>query len=377
MKRSKSVVLLLSIIILGIIVTPLTADPLNDAIKKQRQIEQSRKQAESKLKNLKNLEQIKKRELNKVVQQLVVARSELVEAEENLNEAEEAVRVSEAELEVKKQELADRQEALRNRVRNIYEEGTLSYLDILLASADVGEFISNIEYFSYLVKNDQTLLADVEEKKQFVEAKTEELREERDNAVIFKQQAVQAKLSYDQKKQTEQKYLAEIKESQDAIFTQIEKLEADSKKLEDTIRKLQAANKNGVVGTIRIWPLPGYYNISSAYGWRTHPITRKRSLHTGTDIPAPFWTKILAAGEGTVIYSGWYSAAYGYAVIIDHGNGMSTMYPHQVKVAVKYGDIVKAGQVVGYVGSSGWSTGPHTHFEVRKNGVPVNPLDFY
>lgn len=131
------------------------------------------------------------------------------------------------------------------------------------------------------------------------------------------------------------------------------------------------------MGAIQLWPLPGYNTISGQFGWRTHPITLQKSLHTGIDIPAPVWTKLLAAGKGTVIYSGWYSDAYGNAVIIDHGNGMSSMYPHQVEVAVEKGDVVKAGQVVGYVGSTGWSTGPHTHFKIRKNGEPVNPSGFF
>jgi len=376
MRRSAIIIILAAVMVFPMTISTLSADPLNDAIQRQRQIEQSRKQAENKLNSLQKTEEIKKKELSMIIQQLDTAKINLTEAEDALREVEEEVQISRENLEETKQQLADRQETLGKRVRNIYEEGQLSYLDILFQSTDLSDFITRVEYFKILVENDQNLLADIKEQKQLVENKTAELQQKRDLAAELQQSAVNAKLNFDQKKSAQQKTLAEIEKSQEELFIQIEKLEADSKKLEETIRNLQAANKNGVVGTIRIWPLPGYYTISSDYGWRIHPITRKRSLHTGVDIPAPAWTPLLAAAEGTVIYSGWYSAAYGNAVIIDHGNGMSTMY-HQVKVATKYGDIVKAGQVIGYVGSTGWSTGPHTHLEVRKNGVPVNPMDYF
>jgi len=369
-------IILILIILSLITVTPSMADQLDDAIEKQRQIEQSKKQAEAKLKGLEIIEENKKKTLKEIQTQVVVAQTNLTKAEDSLNQAETAVTASEKELEIKQQELTERREVLQKRVRSIYEEGSLSYLDILFQSADLGDLISRMEYFRILVENDQNLLKDVKEKKQLVEVKTQELREKRDAAVQLQQESAEAKSVFDEKKRAEQKSLAEIKASQDELFTQIDKLEADSKALEQTIRNLQAGNKTGVVGTIKVWPLPGYRNISSDFGWRTHPITGKKSLHTGVDIPAPAWTKILAAGDGTVIFAGW-NGAYGNAVIVDHGKGLSSMYPHQIKMAVKKGDIVKAGQVVGYVGSTGWSTGPHTHFEVRKNGTPVNPLDFF
>lgn len=374
--RKTFLIILTSIMFFLITVTPSNADQLSDALEKQRQIEQSKEQAETKLKGLKNAEANKKQSLKEIQSQVVVAQTDLTNAQDALNQAETAVTTSEKELEIKQQELDKRRETLQKRIRNIYEEGSLSYLDILFQSTDLGDFISRMEYFRILVENDQNLLKDVKEKKQLVEVKTQELQGKRDTAVNLQQEALNAKSVLDQKKAQEQKSLAEIKASQDELFTQIDKLEADSKALEQTIRNLQAGNKTGVVGTIKVWPLPGYRNISSDFGWRTHPITGKKSLHTGVDIPAPAWTKILSAGDGTVIFAGW-NGAYGNAVIVDHGKGLSSMYPHQIKMAVKKGDIVKAGQVVGYVGSTGWSTGPHTHFEVRKNGTPVNPLDFF
>ncbi len=129
-------------------------------------------------------------------------------------------------------------------------------------------------------------------------------------------------------------------------------------------------------GSEFLWPLPGIRTISSYYGWRFHPTKKVYSLHTGIDIPAGNGTPILASKSGTVTHSGWLGD-YGNAVKIDHGNGESTLYAHQTHTAVNRGDKVRAGDVVGYVGSTGASTGAHLHFEIIINGSAVNPLKYF
>jgi murein DD-endopeptidase MepM/ murein hydrolase activator NlpD len=123
------------------------------------------------------------------------------------------------------------------------------------------------------------------------------------------------------------------------------------------------------------WVLPGHGRLSSRYGMRYHPILRRRKLHTGDDIAESYGTGIKAARGGTVLYSGW-KRGYGNTVIIDHGNGVTTLYGHASKLGVKAGQPVRAGQYIGNVGSTGYSTGPHLHFEVRKSGRPVDPTPY-
>ena len=123
------------------------------------------------------------------------------------------------------------------------------------------------------------------------------------------------------------------------------------------------------------WPVPGRSTISSGYGSRTSPIKGKGEFHTGLDIPAPTGTKIYAAESGKVINSGSING-YGYTVIIDHGNGLSTLYGHNSQLKVKVGQKVKRGDVIALAGSTGWSTGPHCHFEVRINGKHTNPWSY-
>ena len=122
-----------------------------------------------------------------------------------------------------------------------------------------------------------------------------------------------------------------------------------------------------------IWPIVG--EITSPFGWRTHPIYGDGRFHSGMDIGGDYGDPILAAAAGTVIYSGWISG-YGYAVIIDHGGGLSTLYGHNESLAVGEGQAVSQGQVIAYCGSTGNSTGPHCHFEVRENGEPVDPMGY-
>ena len=123
------------------------------------------------------------------------------------------------------------------------------------------------------------------------------------------------------------------------------------------------------------WPVPGYTRISSKYGMRTHPITGVYKLHTGVDISAPMGANFIAANDGIVTKAG-YNSAYGNMVIIDHGGGVSTLYAHGSEILVQVGQTVKRGEAVLKVGSTGYSTGPHAHFEVRLNGVVTDPMPY-
>ena len=124
-----------------------------------------------------------------------------------------------------------------------------------------------------------------------------------------------------------------------------------------------------------LWPVPGYTRITSQYGMRTHPITGIYKLHTGVDIGAPMGANFIAAADGTVIKAG-YNNAYGNMVIIDHGGGIQTLYAHGSEILVQLGQTVKQGEAILKVGSTGYSTGPHAHFEVRINGNIVNPMEW-
>ena len=165
--------------------------------------------------------------------------------------------------------------------------------------------------------------------------------------------------------------LKRIQDNRQSLEAALDELERISKELEEQIRKRQRAEGLGT-GKI-IWPARG--RISSPFGWRTHPILKSRRFHSGIDIAIPSGTPVQAADSGVVLISGW-NGGYGLFVAIDHGKGISTAYAHNSRLLVKEGDEVTKGQTIALSGSTGWSTGPHLHFEVRENGTPVNPLKY-
>ncbi|MGI1657399.1 MAG: murein hydrolase activator EnvC family protein [Desulfitobacterium sp.] len=374
-KKKGIVALLLTTVMLAGSVIPLQAGELEDALNKQRDLQRKEEQARSQLNKLTFTADKLQGQIKNLATQIAVAESTLDTTEVAYNKAAEAVALSEQELKEREEELANRQVVLRQRIREIYEAGQVSYLEIIFEAEDLSDFITRLEYFNRLVTNDQKILTDISMERARIEEETKLLQVRRDEAAQLKVAAEQAKAALDGKKREHQVALDSNKKAQNDIFEQIEQMEADSNAIAEKIRKL-TANSGVVHGTISTYPLPGYTEVSSSYGWRIHPITKKKSLHTGTDLPAPTGTKVLAAGNGEVIMASWYGA-YGNAVIVDHGGGYTTLYGHNSKLAVKVGDMVKAGDVVAYVGSTGWSTGPHLHFEVRIKGETTDPLQFF
>lgn len=372
---SKTKTLMVALILIFVLVLPVSADDLNDAIRKQQDILNQQTKATGQLNNLTYKANQTEKQIQQLTHQISAAEIDLDKKEKAYAKAQEDVTIIKEEVEDKQAELEGRQEALRKRVRSIYEEGQVSYLEVIFQSTDISDFISRIEYLGCLVENDQVILGDIRTQKIELEEKKELLIAKKDEAAKLKEQAEAAKIYLASSKSQKEVALIENKKDQEALLIQIDKLEKDSKALESKIRDLQKKNK-GINGSISIWPTPGYKYITSPFGYRFHPITRKNSLHTGVDIGAPYGAKIISAGAGIVIFSGWYGA-YGNAVIIDHGNGLSTLYGHMSSRAVATNKAVVPGQTIGYVGSTGWSTGPHLHFEARKDGVPTSPMVYF
>ncbi len=154
---------------------------------------------------------------------------------------------------------------------------------------------------------------------------------------------------------------------------QLDRLNEDAQKIKKILANLKLSEK--YVGGVMTWPAPGYTRISSPFGNRMHPILKKMKLHTGVDIAVPANNTLVAAQAGTVIHSDWLGG-YGKVIMIDHGGGIVTLYAHNNKLLVKVGETVTRGQAITKSGSTGRSTGPHLHFEVRVNGDYVDPMTY-
>lgn len=358
---------------------PSRANEIGDAVQQQKDITNQTNQVRGQLNRLTYTEDKIKTQMAQLEKQIAAAQILLNQKQTAFAQAQKQVLAAQNELDLKQKELEDRQVALGKRAKGIYESGQISYLELLFQAADLGDFITRMEYFTKLVSNDRQLLMDIQTQKEQIVKKTNELQSIRDQARKLQELAASAKSDLDKANSQQRLALDQNKKDQQVAFDNIDRLEAEANAWNDKIRKLQAAQvgrPGGVSGSITTWPVQGYYEISSPFGWRVHPITHKRSLHTGTDIVAPTGTKITAAGAGVVIMAGW-NTAYGNMTIIDHGKGISTLYGHQSALAVTEGQSVQANQVIGYVGSTGWSTGPHLHFEVREGGNPTDPLRYF
>ena len=289
---------------------------------------------------------------------------------------EEEIAVVESDLEITTKLFNDKKEMLGERLVAIYEMGKTTYLDMLLNSKSLTEFLSNYYMISEIAKVDQDLISSFSATKTEMERLSKTLSNNKKILEQSKEAQEKAKIVLQNNLVIQNSKLNTLTEEERALHEQIAAYQEELSKIESEIKLLSLACVGAeYVGGIMAWPVPGYTRITSQFGMRTHPITGIYKLHTGVDIGAPLGTNFIAANDGIVIKAG-YNLAYGNMVILDHGGGVQTLYAHGTEILVEVGDIVTQGTPVLTVGSTGYSTGPHAHFEVRVNGDYVEPLDY-
>lgn len=277
--------------------------------------------------------------------------------------------------------LDDRLAVLKERLRLSYEDGSSNYLTILFSSNGLYDFLTSADRLSVLVERDNNLINECEK----ISVELEEQKKELDRVVAeadTKSSELRESMILLQQKQDEVvRMMDEIQADRDAAnkaLLQAEKEEAAFRKeLEKRLAELAELQKNEYSGGAFLWPLPSKYNkISSKFGNRIHPVLGTPQFHKGIDIPAPKNTEIYCVAKGTVIETG-NDYGNGKYVIVDHGGGISTMYAHLNKMTVKKGDVLAKGEVLGYVGMTGYATGYHLHLSVYKDGKAVNPVTYF
>ncbi|MGF0007186.1 murein hydrolase activator EnvC family protein [Eubacteriales bacterium SGI.150] len=270
------------------------------------------------------------------------------------------------------------------RVRAMEEAGTVSYWSILFDSADFADLLDRATFVSEIMEADNKIMDDLAALRKSIEAQKAELETSRADQQTQRDALVAQKKELDAKEadaaalvQKIQSQESEYQSSRDALKREEEEVEAQIiKKQKEIQAKIAAGQISFDPGTGWQWPVPGRYKITSTFGPRIHPITGLPGNHTGTDVAAPKGTAILAARGGVVTIS-TYNNSYGNYVVVQHDNGIATLYAHMSSRAVSEGQIVTQGQTLGYVGSTGSSTGNHLHLEFRVNGKRQDALNYY
>ncbi len=339
-------------------------------------LEAQKKATREKINRLKWLESLETNKLYKNQQKLEKATGNLSSSKSQIASAQNELYGLESKLEKASAEYNSLNYTLASHIRSVYKTQRKAFFEILLNSEDINMLVDRLYYQQLILKDDYKKMANAR-------AKAKEIRDIRNNILARKRNLERSVASIN----TQQQYINQaIKKNKDMI----EKLKNDRVAYQKAERELAkqsasigtyinktAKDTNVQVASGFIKPIQG--RITSPFGWRTHPIFNSRSFHSGIDIGGPNYGEIKASNSGKVIYSGWYGG-YGKVVILEHGivNGkpITTLYAHMSSIKVSNGQKVAKGQVIGYEGTTGYSTGPHCHFEVRVNGQPSDPRNY-
>lgn len=307
------------------------------------------------------------------------AEKEIEEMTAKLQTLETKVEQTSKDLEKVQKSYEQNKELMENRLVVMYECGDVSYLDLLLHSSNLIEFLSNYYIIEEIIKSDSELLESIEKEKNEIEIKKKQLESEKTELKLLKVKQEQTKIIMQNNKTVQQNQIDSLNDSEKELQQKLQEYKNEEERIENLIKiASQDYTYSGeYTGGVMAWPVAksGTY-ITSNYGIREHPVQGITKFHTGIDIGnAGFGAPIIAAADGVVSMASYYGG-YGNCVMINHGNGVSTLYGHGQKILTTVGTTVKKGDLIMEVGSTGVSTGPHLHFEVRINGSCVNPLPY-
>ncbi len=344
--RNKIILLLLvfTLLFFSLITVNTHASSLNDKVDELEDVTQSANETKGQLEIL--------------ADDIEALEIEISALQEDIDLKTEEYEASVARLEAIKLDIERNEEALNGRLRTMYKNSSIGFLDVLLSSASIEEFLSNMGLVQVIHENDVAILEELEENQRLVEEETIKIEEQK-LALEEAQVGLEAKE-------------AVLVEQQRIANAELAEYEAAAEDLKDEISALQDAEMEYIDGDYA-WPTLGQY-ITSYYGNRY--IFGGYSFHGGIDIGEAHGNPIFAAKSGRVILASTHYS-YGNYVIIDHGGGYSTLYAHASSILVSVGDFVSQKDMIARIGTTGQSTGPHLHFEIRVNGSRTNPLNYY
>lgn len=272
-------------------------------------------------------------------------------------------------------------QTVKERMRIRHEEGGMDLLALLFDSNGLVDFFTGLDRYTCMLDYDKQLMESYKTGIEELNLLKSSLEEEQSAVILKKDELEERKVELEKDRDDAEKIIAEAEADLSSAEKLLEKVEAEEQKYnterENKLAELQKTTNQSYVGGKFLWPLPSKYTtVSCNFGWRIHPVTGKQQFHNGIDIPAPYGTEIYACNDGTVIEVS-YNYADGSYITISHGGGVASFYSHISKSAVKVGDKVKRGQIIAYVGTSGYTTGAHLNLNIYENNTAVDPMGYF
>ena len=380
MRKLFSVVLVLILIIFSFCLYSFAENQntiITDLQTQQKEIQNQMQQSNQDLTDVQDELTENLQQIQKLDEKIETAQTELEQLNKKITELTKTTEKLQEKLKIITDKYKKQKKLVESRLVAMYEAGETEYLDVILSSRDLSDFLSSYATLSELATYDRDLLDNIEEKKGIIEIVNERLSENLSQLSIMKKNQETDTKILQNTKTVREKYIAKLSTQEQEIQAKIDEYKAQFEQVNKEI--LEVALSQGLsadyIGGEMAWPVPGYTKITSNYGMRVHPITGVYKLHTGVDISAPIGANFVAANDG-IVTKAYYNSAYGNMVMIDHGGGISTLYAHGSEILVQVGQTVSRGEPILKVGSTGYSTGPHAHFEVRINGIVTNPIEY-
>jgi murein DD-endopeptidase MepM/ murein hydrolase activator NlpD len=348
---------------------------IHQARQTARELQRRLAEARARVRELKQKEKLHVEKLSEMQQQVERTSQQLADSQFRLSKAQNQLGRTRTELDRTRDKFERERNLASGRLRAIYKFRQASHWEALLTSPDLVDFLTRYQYLKKVSQTDERLLNDLADQVNHINR----LKRRYDH-LVAQTSNITASIRAQKDEQVhntrqEAQLVDRIRAERAAWEAAEEQLERSSAQIEAMIRRLMARRtRRPPMGTGRFtWPVSG--RITSGFGNRMHPIFRVVKMHRGLDFGASWGSPIVAADTGVVLFTGWYDG-YGKVVMVDHGGDLVTMYCHLSSYGVSTGARVSRGQQIARVGSTGYSTGPHLHFEVRRNGTPVNPLGF-
>ena len=352
----------------------LVAQSIEELRQQQQQIDQRRTNLQQQQTELQNQTNAAEEKLTDLQETITATSTQIADTEYQLQRAEQRLKELETDLAAAQADYQVMQTATVARLQFMQRQRGSEGWAILLQSENFNEFLERRHQLGLVFAADRTVLQDLQAKANEIAAQQAVVEEQKNSVALLQQQLLVQKQQYEAEAASQSQLISRLNQDQAALEAAEAQLARDSDNIAALIRQKVAASTGVVRGTGRfIYPVNA--RITSGFGNRRHPILGYNRFHGGVDFGASHGTTINAADSGRVIFAGWYGG-YGRAVVIDHGGGITTLYAHASRLYVNVGQNVAQGQAIAAVGSTGLSTGPHLHFEVRQNGSPVNPMNY-